>query len=211
MASELKAPRTKTVKRLFALSSNQCAFPGCTTAVADTKSEVVLCEIAHIAARRSGGPRHDKNQTAEERHGFENLILLCGTHHKEIDDNHQAYDRPTLLRMKADHEALWESGLESVGDVDDIADALLSKYWASVSVEVHQTCPKSRCPACVRTVRTTTWSKFASIAPTGRREISSTRTAAPGPTTALRRLPGASLPPPLPHRPRSGAPRAPLP
>jgi hypothetical protein len=32
-----------------------------------------------------GGPRYDANQTSEQRHGFENLILLCAVHHIEID------------------------------------------------------------------------------------------------------------------------------
>jgi hypothetical protein len=39
-------------------------------------------EAAHIKSGRPGGPRYDPNQIPEECCHFDNLILLCGVHHK---------------------------------------------------------------------------------------------------------------------------------
>jgi hypothetical protein len=44
-------------------------------------------EICHIRARNEGGPRFDVTQSEGERHGFENLVLLCRRHHKMVDAN----------------------------------------------------------------------------------------------------------------------------
>src|SRR6266446_7085002 len=80
-------PRTQTVKRLFGLSSNRCAFPECQNAMIDPKYGSVLGQICHIKGEKPEAPRHDKKQTNAERHGFGNLILMCGPHHKIIDDH----------------------------------------------------------------------------------------------------------------------------
>ena len=96
-------PSTQIVKRLFALSSNRCAFRRCTTPL--VQGHTVIGEICHIKAAHSGGPRYDPNQTDVERHSFDNLILMCGVHHKIIDDDEEAYTAEHLMRRKAEHEA----------------------------------------------------------------------------------------------------------
>jgi hypothetical protein len=55
------------------------------------QGDTLVGEICHIKAANPGGPRCDANQTAAERHGYDNLILLCGTHHTVIDDDEEAY------------------------------------------------------------------------------------------------------------------------
>jgi hypothetical protein len=40
-----------------------------------------------------------------ERHGFDNLILMCGRHHDVIDADEEAYTVDRLLKMKADHQS----------------------------------------------------------------------------------------------------------
>src|SRR5271167_3557373 len=94
-------PTQATIKRLFALSSNKCAFPKCAAPLVD--GEKVIGKICHIKAQNEGGPRYDAGQTAEQRHGYDNLILMCGRHHDVIDDDEDAYTVEYLHRLKAKH------------------------------------------------------------------------------------------------------------
>lgn len=96
-------PSEKTVKKLFALSGNICAFPGCQLPIVESAG-TITGEICHIKARSKGGPRFDPMQSEEERHDFANLILLCGLHHKVIDNQSDIYTVDALLEMKAIHE-----------------------------------------------------------------------------------------------------------
>lgn len=98
-------PRDSTVKRLYALSMNQCAYPNCPTKLV-TETGTVVGEVCHIRAHNSGGPRYDSTQTDEDRHGFDNLILMCGVHHTEIDaaDKVEHYTAEWLLATKRAHE-----------------------------------------------------------------------------------------------------------
>jgi hypothetical protein len=100
--SDPTRPTDATIKRLFARSGNSCAFPKC--AVEIVQGNTLVGEICHIKAARPGGPRYDPRQSAAERHGYDNLILLCGTHHTVIDDDEEAYTVERLIKMKNDHE-----------------------------------------------------------------------------------------------------------
>ncbi len=100
--TDLTGPSTATIKRLFAMSGNRCAFPKCTSSLIDGKK--VVGKICHIKARTENGPRWDKDQTPEQRHGYDNLILMCGRHHDVIDDDVDAYTVEYLHRLKAKHE-----------------------------------------------------------------------------------------------------------
>src|SRR6267143_5459706 len=99
----MNAPAERDIKKLFALSLNQCAFPSCITSIFGLSGEMVG-EICHIRARNPEGPRYDLNQTDAERHGFENLILLCRNHHKVVDDDPEKYTVEWLKRTKHKHE-----------------------------------------------------------------------------------------------------------
>lgn len=98
-----REPKPSTIKRLFAHSHNQCAFLGCDVPIVE-KSGVVTGIICHIKARNKGGPRFDAKQLAEERHAFENLILLCSRHSKIIDSQPKAYSVELLREIKEIHE-----------------------------------------------------------------------------------------------------------
>lgn len=89
------------MKRLFAASGNKCAFPNCRTEL--VKDGTILGEICHIKSAKPNGPRFDQFQSAEDRHGYDNLILLCSIHHTVIDDDEKAYTVERLARMKLDH------------------------------------------------------------------------------------------------------------
>lgn len=86
---------------------NRCAFPECSIPIIDHSANTILAEVCHICARKPRGPRFDERQSDEERHGFDNLILMCGVHHKLIDapENLERFSTDILLQMKAEHES----------------------------------------------------------------------------------------------------------
>lgn len=90
-----------TVKRLYAVSGNRCAFPRCRQAL--VQKGVVVGEMCHIKGKK-GGPRYDKTQSKDEREAYENFILMCSIHHKIIDTDVGAYPEEKLYNMKQRHE-----------------------------------------------------------------------------------------------------------
>ena len=113
----MPGPTTATIKQLFAVSGNRCAFPGCNLPLVDAGSGTVLGEICHIKARSPEGPRYDPAQTEKERHVFGNLLLLCPAHHKIVDDNPGEYTVEWLLATKAQHESQAAGGPELTDEV----------------------------------------------------------------------------------------------
>jgi hypothetical protein len=90
-----------------------CSFATCWQALtadevdAQTGEEfaVVVGEEAHIRSGRPGGPRHEPDYPVDDINKYENLILLCPTHHTLIDAHGgDAYDADTLVKMKRRHE-----------------------------------------------------------------------------------------------------------
>ena len=96
------APTLKTVKHLCLASGNRCAFPKCDEPM--VTGTTIVGEICHIKAVSPGGPRYDAAQSEDERHGVDNLLLLCRPHHKVIDDDEIAYTVTRLTDMKNAHE-----------------------------------------------------------------------------------------------------------
>ncbi|MFL3662536.1 MAG: hypothetical protein ACJ04Q_00940 [Flavobacteriales bacterium] len=96
------APKPSVVKRLFALSGNQCAYPDCKEHIVD-ESGTVIGEICHIEAAEIGGERYNEDSNDEYRRSFENLILMCSNHHKKTN-NTEKYTTPILRQIKVDHE-----------------------------------------------------------------------------------------------------------
>jgi len=113
----MAGPSVATVKRLFAVSGNRCAFPGCTLPLVDDASGKVTGRICHIKADSSGGPRYDADQSDDERHGFANLVLMCPLHHDVIDSEVKTYTVEKLLEIKARHEARYTGGAQPSDDV----------------------------------------------------------------------------------------------
>ena len=121
----MNEPTLSTVKRLFALSSNRCAYPGCQLPIVEDAGAVTGA-VCHIKARSEGGPRYDPKQTPEERHSFANLILLCARHGKLIDSDPNAHTVEVLTQMKAAQE---RSGSIELSRSDATkAQALLQDY-----------------------------------------------------------------------------------
>jgi hypothetical protein len=93
----------KTLKRLFGLSGNQCAFPGCTQVMTNDKN-AKNSNICHIEAANEGGERYNPDMTDIQRADYPNLILLCVQHHDETNDVDK-YKVEDLKEMKTKHEA----------------------------------------------------------------------------------------------------------
>jgi hypothetical protein len=122
------------LKQLFALSCNQCAYgdaqgKGCEERLANPAWEHVMAEISHIEGRRPGSARYNPAMSAEERDAYPNLILLCPTHHKLVDDlERDSHSAQRLRDMKARHEqrcAGTATAWASERDLDRFASALL--------------------------------------------------------------------------------------
>jgi hypothetical protein len=122
-------PTSTTVRKLFAFSMNQCAFPSCQTPVVDTVTHTITAEVCHICAQSPGGPRYDASQSVEQRHSLENLVLMCSVHHKIIDDpaNEGTYTVEKLLAIKHSHEER-AHGVQ----VPALSEALVAKLLASI-------------------------------------------------------------------------------
>lgn len=112
-------PSEKTIKRLFALSGNLCAFPECSLPIVES-SGTITGEICHIRAQNDGGPRFDKAQMDKERHGFGNLVLLCRRHHKIVDAEPDIFSVEALEDIKRIRE-------EEMGRPEKATDAFFAK------------------------------------------------------------------------------------
>jgi hypothetical protein len=86
----------------------------------------MIGEICHIKARSEKGPRDDPTLSDAERHGFENLILLCRNHHKMVDDDPAKYTVEWLKRIKQQHEM--NGSIELSQDEARLAHKLLDTY-----------------------------------------------------------------------------------
>ncbi|MFJ8581812.1 hypothetical protein [Micromonospora sp. NPDC093277] len=98
----------RTLKVLFALSGGCCAFPGCRLLLVDRGHDVTdpvnLTNIAHIRGAADDGPRADPALSVAARNAYPNLMLLCPTHHKLVDDHPDRYPVEVLVAYKAQLE-----------------------------------------------------------------------------------------------------------
>ena len=106
-------PRPETLRELFLLSGNECAMPGCKTVLID-ESGTMIGEVAHIAAAKPDGARFDENMTNEERRSPENLLLLCASHHTQVDGKDSGFMADQLIKIKKSHEARFRSVEKSI-------------------------------------------------------------------------------------------------
>ncbi len=96
-----------TLKKLFAFSGNECAFPDCAQRVVNAHGDLIG-EVCHIEAASETGQRYNPDQSDEERRHFDNLLVLCPTHHTTTDNvAKDPVDR--LQQMKEEHESRFAS------------------------------------------------------------------------------------------------------
>lgn len=126
-------PTQATIKRLFAQSGEFCMHPDCGRHVVDHDTGTIMVEVCHINARSPGGSRYDPVQTEKERNAYENLILLCGDHHKLVDARPDQYSSEVLRELKQAHQRKFGRSARE-GD-DSIAKSLLKSYVKTLKVE----------------------------------------------------------------------------
>ena len=66
---------------------------------------VLVGEIAHIQGPLPASPRFNPDMTNEQRREYENLLMLCGTHHTIIDTAVDEWSVSKLQDLKSSHEA----------------------------------------------------------------------------------------------------------
>jgi HNH endonuclease len=130
----MSEPSPKTIKRLFALSLNKCAFSGCSLPIEFDKT--ITGEVCHIFGNKPKSARYNPNLAEHELHAFDNLILLCRHHHKIIDDQPDTYTISKLQEMKRQHEAR-SRGVETTPRDAVVAELLLDSY-RNVYIETNQ-------------------------------------------------------------------------
>ncbi|MEU8870241.1 HNH endonuclease signature motif containing protein [Streptomyces javensis] len=131
-------------KVLWARSSGICAFSGCdqelTINLLDEGSKMLeeagvpLGEEAHIISGSKGGPRYDGAYPPEKIDSYENLILLCPTHHRLIDKKGGAgFTVESLRKMKVAHEVVQraaKSASQKRQEETELRTLALIEVWA---------------------------------------------------------------------------------
>jgi hypothetical protein len=77
-------------------------IPNCSVTLIfeDRQQLTVIAQIAHIRSGSPDGPRYVPDYPSELINSEENLLLLCGTHHKPVDDHESVYRIDELLDWK---------------------------------------------------------------------------------------------------------------
>lgn len=65
-------------------------------------TSATIAKIAHIVGENEGSARFTTDLTLEQRNSPDNLMLLCGTHHDEIDNYRSQYPVKALHKIKRD-------------------------------------------------------------------------------------------------------------
>lgn len=100
----------KLQSAIWARAGGRCQYRGCNTdLVGDLiagRRDGLYGFIAHIVADSADGPRGDPVRSPLLARVLENLMLMCGRHHKLIDvDAVDDHPEDLLISMKAAHEA----------------------------------------------------------------------------------------------------------
>ena len=91
----------KTIKELWGKAACRCSICN-KELILDDPKRTCIGEHCHIISKKPDGPRHQKY--INDYDAYDNLILLCRNHHKEIDDNPINYTIEKLKQIKNDHE-----------------------------------------------------------------------------------------------------------
>jgi len=93
-----------SIKKLWSLSGGLCGYPECQENCVKflDSSTYLIGEMAHVIAKSSDGPRGITGGGADT---YDNLILLCPTHHTMIDKSPEGtYSVETIHQWKKEHE-----------------------------------------------------------------------------------------------------------
>lgn len=84
---------------------------------------VLVGQIAHIEGALPDSARFNPKMSNEQRRGYDNLLLLCGTHHIRIDRDVERWTVASLRELKRKHEAIYTAAVDQlrrqVGDITE--------------------------------------------------------------------------------------------
>lgn len=92
------------IKKLWGRAGGRCSEPECgrdCVPFLNASSPTIIGEMAHVIPQNLGGPR-GSGQEGDDT--YENLILLCPTHHTIVDKAPELYPPEKLLAWKKAHE-----------------------------------------------------------------------------------------------------------
>jgi hypothetical protein len=116
----------RDLKLLWGLAAARCAHPECRKPLIKEATsldrEAIIGKIAHINSISPNGPRHDPTKSVDYLNSYDNLLLLCGNHHDEVDPQESTFTVDVLHQWKANHEAWVFSRLEQAVPVIGFAE-----------------------------------------------------------------------------------------
>lgn len=124
----------KEIKKLCMKNGRYCAICRNKLIIKDesTDRETIIAILAHIKGKKPGSARYDSNMSQKERDSEDNLILVCPTCHKKIDDQPETYTANKLLQIKTEYEKWVGERIQSaIIDVSFAELAVVTKYVAS--------------------------------------------------------------------------------
>jgi hypothetical protein len=96
---------TLDIKLLWGRAAGRCSKPGCNedlTRCPEQGRDYIIGEMAHVIAQAKEGPRGDGVGGDDS---YDNLVLLCPTHHREVDKAPEGEFPASVLReWKAQRE-----------------------------------------------------------------------------------------------------------
>ncbi len=107
--------KQRDLKLLWGLSGGICAFTECQKSICEPETNDIIGHIAHIVADSPDGPRGNVQYPTDMLNSYENLILLCPTHHAIIDAKNSSNTIAEIKKMKKDHEG-WVKKQLSLGE-----------------------------------------------------------------------------------------------
>jgi hypothetical protein len=132
--SSTKIPE-KTIKQLLVKSAGRCQYRGCNKSLyldLVTKRDFNQYYLAHIVADEPNGPRGDAKLSKLLAKELSNLMLLCDTHHRLIDqEDIEGHTKSRLLLMKKEHE----DRIERVTDISPNMQSHVVIYKANIGLQ----------------------------------------------------------------------------
>ncbi|HPH97282.1 MAG TPA: hypothetical protein PKW33_11815 [Anaerolineaceae bacterium] len=111
----------RDVKLLWGRSAHRCSICRIELALGKNGDQhaIILGEQAHIVGEKPSAPRGNSPLSQKERNSYPNLILLCPTHHKKVDENINDFPVEKLHMIKTNHELWVENTLCSAEKADE--------------------------------------------------------------------------------------------
>jgi hypothetical protein len=124
----------KDVKILWGTSAGKCSICRCDLIQDQGDGRPYpLGEMAHIEGENDGSARFNSQLSVADRAKYNNLILLCPTHHTIIDRDPGTYTVEKLRSIKNDHELfITESLKTNIADVTFAELDIILKYLTGI-------------------------------------------------------------------------------